>query len=239
MKMQDPDHIISALEKVIHTRFKKKHYAHEAICHKSYAYDGRAEALKHNERLEFLGDAVLGMLITDELFRKLKDYQEGELSVIKSTLIRRETLAMLARTFNLGSFLLLSKGEENSGGRARDSILANALESLIGAIFLDRGVRVVKKFILTLFKELLEKIPSEVHLKEYKNLFQEMSHIKFKVNPTYQITSETGPDHQKLFEAVVTVHGEIFGRGTGHSKKEAEKNAAKVGYEKILKMNNH
>lgn len=233
------DTVISKLEKVIHHHFKKKHFAHEALCHKSFVYDGKTSELKHNERMEFLGDAILGMIITDILFRRLTDYQEGELSVIKSTLIRRETLAMLAHHLNLGEFLFLSKGEEASGGRMRDSILANAFESLIGAIYLDSGIRSVKRFISTQFKELLSKIPHEVHMKEYKNLFQEMAHIKYKTNPLYQITSETGPDHKKIFEATVSINNEVFGHGTGSSKKEAEKNAAEAAYDKILKINNN
>lgn len=234
MKIKHSDETLSNLEKIIHHRFKKKHFAHEALCHKSFVYDGEKEDLKDNERLEFLGDSILGMVITDELFRRLEDYQEGELSVIKSTLIRRETLAMLARTLHLGKYLLLSKGEEASGGRDRDSILANAFEGLIGGIYLDGGIRAVKKFILLQFKGLLEKIPHEVHMKEYKNLLQELAHIKFKSNPTYAIVSETGPDHKKLFEATVSIQGEVYGKGTGLSKKEAEKNAARAGYEKIL-----
>ncbi|MBI1870342.1 MAG: ribonuclease III [Chlamydiae bacterium] len=225
---------IADLEKVIAHVFRHKHLAYEALCHKSYAYDGQQkEDLRNNERLEFLGDAILGMIITDEIFRRLKDYQEGELSVIKSTLIRRETLAMLARKMDLGRFLFLSKGEEASGGRERDSILANAFEGLIGAIYLDRGVRAIKKFILSQFKELLKKIPHEVHMKEYKNLLQELAHIQYKSNPVYAIISETGPDHKKHFEATVTIAGEIFGHGAGASKKEAEKNAAQIAYDKI------
>jgi ribonuclease-3 len=239
VKTKQSEDNISNLEKTIHYHFKKKHFAHEALCHKSYIYDGPKEEIRDNERLEFLGDAVLGMVITDELFRRLSDYQEGELSVIKSTLIRRETLAILARALNLGQFLFLSKGEDNSGGRERDSILANTLEGLIGGIYLDGGIRAVKKFILSQFKELLHKIPHEVHMKEYKNLFQELSHIKFKSNPIYEITSEWGPDHKKFFEATVSVGGTIFGKGEGSSKKEAEKNAAKIAYEKLLETNNH
>jgi ribonuclease-3 len=238
-KTKHSEDTISNLEKIIRYRFKRKHFAHEALCHKSYVYDGPKEEIRDNERLEFLGDAVLGMVITDELFRRLSDYQEGELSVIKSTLIRRETLSMLARSLNLGHFLFLSKGEENSGGRDRNSILANTFEGLIGAIYLDGGIRATKKFILAQFKELLHKIPHEVHMKEYKNLFQELAHIKFKSNPVYQIISEKGPDHKKFFEASVSVNEKIFGKGEGSSKKEAEKNAAKMAYEKLLETNDN
>ncbi len=234
MKSKYPTKIISKLEKAIHLRFKRKAFAYEALCHKSFVYDGPKSKLKDNERLEFLGDAVLGMIITDELFKKLKDFQEGELSVIKSSLIRGETLAMLSRSLKLGELLFLSKGEEASGGRERESILANAYEGLIGAIYLDRGIRVIKKFILSQFKHLLDKIPHEVHMKEYKNLLQELAHIQFKYNPVYAIISEVGPDHQKTFEATVSIHGEIYGKGTGNSKKEAEKNAAKVAYEALI-----
>lgn len=234
MSIDLPKKNVSNLEKAIHYRFKKKHYALEALSHKSFAYDNQKENPKHNERLEFLGDAVLGMVITDDLFRRFPDYQEGELSVIKSTLIRRETLAVLSRELDLGRFLLLSKGENLSGGRERDSILANTFESLIGAIYLDSGITAARKFILSQFKKFLSKIPYEVHMKEYKNLLQELSHIEFKVNPVYEIISETGPDHKKTFEAVVLIHGEPYGKGTGQSKKEAQKVAARTAYEKLL-----
>lgn len=224
------------LEKKIHHRFKNKAVAYEALCHKSYIYDGQTADFRHNERMEFLGDAVLGLIITDELFHRFGDYQEGELSVIKSMLIRRETLAALAKELDLGKLLFLSKGEDQSGGRQRDSIMANTLESVIGAIYLDAGHKAVKKFILNLFKELLDKIPHEVHMKEYKNLLQELSHIKFKTNPIYRIISETGPDHCKTFQSTVSINGTTLGNGEGLSKKEAEKNAAKAAYDTILNM---
>ena len=213
---------------------KKKALLNESLCHKSYVHDGNKHPVKDNERLEFLGDAVLGMVITEELMKKFPTYREGELSIIKSTLIRRETLAMLSGEMDLGKYLLLSRGEELSGGRERTSILANAFESLIGAIYLDSGVRASRLFILKRFKDLLSRIPEEVHHKEYKNLLQELAHIKFKSKPRYQIIHEDGPDHQKTFVTHVTIQGTVFGKGKGKSKKEAEKMAAKEGYYKIL-----
>ncbi|MBI1884414.1 MAG: ribonuclease III [Chlamydiae bacterium] len=234
MKTKSEEKLLAKLEKLIRHPFKHKHLAYEALCHKSFVYDGQKMDVKDNERLEFLGDSVLGLVITDVLFRKFETYQEGELSIIKSMLIRRETLAILARDIDLGKYLFLSKGEEASGGRSRDSILANAFESLMGAIYLDGGIRSARKFILSQFKGLLKKLPHEIHTKEYKNLLQEVSHIKHKSNPVYAIISETGPDHKKHFEATVTIKGEVYGHGSGPSKKEAEKNAAKAAYEKIL-----
>lgn len=234
MRTLFPKEKVAQLQKKIRYRFKKKHHLYEALCHKSFVFDGPKAKLKDNERMEFLGDSVLGMIITDELFRKLEDFQEGELSVIKSTLIRRETLAALAKKINLGEYLLLSKGEENCGGRDRDSILANAYESLMGGIYLDGGIRSIRKFILFQFDELLKRIPHDIHMKEYKNLLQELAHIQFKANPVYQIVTEKGPDHQKFFEAVVSINQEVYGTGTGPSKKEAEKMAAQAAYEKLF-----
>lgn len=236
VKTKYPTKIISKLEKKIHHRFKKKAWAYEALCHKSFVYDGPKNELKDNERLEFLGDSILGMIITEELFKKLEDFQEGELSVIKSTLIRRETLATLSKSLKLGDLLFLSKGEEASGGRERDSILANALEALIGAVYLDSGIRAVKKFILSQFKDFLDKVPHEIHTQEYKNLLQELAHVRFKFNPIYSIVSEQGPDHSKIFEATVSIHGEVYGQGSGTSKKEAEKNAAQAAYVKLTQQ---
>ncbi|MDP3981839.1 MAG: ribonuclease III [Chlamydiota bacterium] len=235
MKTTFADQKIHALELIINHTFKNKHLALEAICHKSYIFDGNNHPVKDYERLEFLGDAVLGMIISEELMKKFPEYREGELSIIKSTLIRKDTLAMISGNIGLGKHLLLSRGEESSGGRERSSTLANTFESVLGAIYLDRGLRASRKFILACFKDLLLRIPEEVHHKEYKNLLQELAHIKFKSKPRYQIIHEEGPDHQKIFETLVMIKGEIYGKGKGNSKKEAEKMAAKEGYNKIIK----
>ncbi|OGS20131.1 MAG: ribonuclease III, partial [Elusimicrobia bacterium RIFOXYA2_FULL_40_6] len=192
----------------------------EAITHKSYAIETNRDYW--NERLEFLGDSVLSCVIADYLFSMYPDSAEGHLSRIKSQFVSRQMLTKWAQELNLGEFILLSKGEEATGGRERESILSNALESLLGAIYLEKGFKTAKKFIIEYFSE--KKITSDFDL---KSKLQEIIQAKYKILPVYAVVNESGPEHEKCFEIEVSVKKKVLGKGTGKSKKEAEQQAAK------------
>jgi ribonuclease-3 len=218
---------MTQLESILGIKFTNKKLLEEAITHKSYAIEKNKPYW--NERLEFLGDSVLSCVVADYLYSKFPDSPEGYLSRIKSQLVSKQTLVKLARELNLGNFILLSRGEESTGGRTRESNLANAIEAIIGAIYLDKGFETAKNFILKHIAN--KKISLEV---DYKSKLQEISQAKYKVLPVYKVISETGPEHNKNFEVEVKVKNRILGIGRGKSKKEAEQLAAKEAI-KILK----
>jgi len=218
---------MTQLESVLGIKFTDKKLLEEAITHKSYAIENNKSYW--NERLEFLGDSVLSCVVADYLYSKFPDSPEGHLSRIKSQLVSKQTLVKLAKEINIGKFIFLSKGEELTGGRTRESNLANAIEAIIGAIYLDKGFETAKKFILKYIAN--KKISLEI---DYKSKLQEISQAKYKVLPVYRVISETGPEHNKNFEVEVKVKNRILGIGKGKSKKEAEQLAAKEAI-KILK----
>ncbi len=194
-----------------------------ALRHRSWcAENGGVES---NERLEFLGDAVLGVVITDHLYRSTPSEPEGVLARYRSELVNSSVLALLARRIDLGSMLLLGKGEEATGGRDKNSILADALEALIGAIYLDAGTEAAEAFIIELSRDLIEQVENEDLSTDHKSRLQETAARMFGELPRY-VLSEDGPEHAKSFTAKVTVGGELLGEGVGRTKKEAEQAAA-------------
>lgn len=199
--------------------------------HRSYVNEHRGENLKSNERLEFLGDAVLELVTTEYLFRNF-DRNEGELTNWRSALVKGVTLAKVAQGLNLGKYLKLSKGEEKSGGRDKDYLLANTVEALIGYIYIQGGYAksqlFIHKFILVLLQEILD---NNLHI-DAKSHFQEVSQEKVGVTPTYDVLSEKGPDHQKTFVMGVYLENELIAEGSGSSKQLAEQSAARAGLEK-------
>jgi len=217
-------------EKLISVKFKNKDLLDQAFVHKSYVNES-CEHKEHNERLEFLGDAVLELVVTEFLFSHYNK-PEGELTNFRSALVRGANLAEIAKKLNLGQYLHLGKGEEKSGGRQKGYILANAVEALIGAIFLDQGYKkcheFITKFIVSYLGEILEK-GLDV---DPKSRLQEISQSKFNVTPCYKLISESGPDHSKVFVMGVFVGEEKFGEGTGSSKQQAEQNAAAAAMKK-------
>ncbi|MFN3966231.1 MAG: ribonuclease III [Endomicrobiia bacterium] len=217
---------MTELESILGIKFTNKHLLEEAITHKSYAIEKNKPYW--NERLEFLGDSVLSCVVADYLYSKFPDSPEGHLSRIKSQLVSRQMLVKLAKELNLGKFILLSKGEESTGGRTRESNLANAVEAIIGAIYLDKGFEMAKKFIL-------KHIPSKQFSLEtdYKSKLQEISQAKYKILPVYRVVSENGPEHDKNFIVEVKIKNKILGIGKGKSKKEAEQQAAKEAIQKL------
>lgn len=201
-----------------------------ALTHRSYSYENGG--LPTNERLEFLGDSVLGLTITEELYHRHPDRSEGDLAKLRASIVNTHALADVGRDLTedgLGSYLLLGKGEENSGGADKSSILADGVESLLGAIYLERGASVVREVILRLFGNLLDTAPTLGAGLDWKSSLQELTASRGLGVPSYLVTS-TGPDHDKEFTATVVVAECEYGRGIGHTKKEAELKAAAAAW---------
>lgn len=216
------------IEKVLNYTFKNKDILKEALTHRSYNPHPHGV---NNERLEFLGDSVLGLVVAGQLYNLLSEKEEGVLSKIKANLVSRKNLYFWAKQMNLGKFMLLGQGEIASGGRERASILSNAVEALLGAVYLDGGFVEVSKVILAWFKT--QKI--EVDLQDYKSVLQEYLQKSGKSVPDYEIVETIGPEHDKIFTAVVYEQGKELGRGKGHNKKSAHQDAAKNALAKMHK----
>lgn len=216
------------LEKTISIRFRNKDLLLQALTHKSAVR--RSTVKKHNERFEFLGDAVLELIVTEHLFR-VSDKPEGELTNWRSALVKGEHLAVVAREISLGEYLFLSKGEEASGGRDKGSTLANALEALIGAIYLDQGFEGAQQFCNTFIVGKLDQILQSGQTRDEKSLFQEKSQEVYGITPHYEVVSEEGPDHEKEFTCAAYIGKEQIAEGKGNSKQRAEQAAAKEGLE--------
>jgi len=215
------------LEKSISFAFRDKDLLAQALTHRSAVRQSRAHG--HNERLEYLGDAVLELVATEYLFRKFEDKTEGEMTNLRSALVNRENLSTVARDIQLGDYLSMSRGEEASGGRTKDSTLCNALEALIGAIHLDQGFDAARAFCNGHILIRLGRIIASGKDRDEKSLFQERAQELLGVTPHYEVIREEGPDHEKAFTCAVYVSDEEVARGTGLSKQRAEQDAAKEG----------
>jgi len=203
-----------------------------ALTHRSYAFE--QEIPVNNERLEFLGDAVLGLVVTDMAYREFPELPEGELAKLRAAIVNMSALADVARDLDLGQFLLLGKGEEMSGGRDKPSILADALEAILGAVHLDRGLDTARKLIERLFRPRMVAYVRGEGERDYKTILQELASSELRALPEYRI-AERGPDHEKEFSATVYLAGQSWGSGTGRSKKEAEQQAAHEAYLRLSK----
>lgn len=203
----------------------------QALTHRSFTNENPGLSHSDNERLEFLGDAVIELCISDILMKKFPEYTEGQLSKLRSLIVNEHTLAELARNLEIGNYLLLGKGEESSGGRAKSSLLSNTLEAVIAAIYLDCGFEHVYAFLKTIFDPLIAEGEKNIIFKDYKTALQETSMSRFKENPRYTLIAESGPDHDKTFEIRLTVAGSLSTTGIGKSKKEAEQRAAQKALE--------
>jgi len=224
--------LLQSLEKQLRLKFKNLKLLKQALTHRSYLNEHPKEKIEHNERLEFLGDAVLELTVTEYLYQNFNN-PEGDLTSWRASLVNTNTLSVLAKNLGLNNFLFLSRGEAQSVGKARDVILADAFEALIGAIYLDQGVKKTKEFIN---KNLLVKLPKIIEEKLYKDPkshFQEIAQAQFKITPTYKVLKEEGPAHQKTFTVGLFLGDKLISRGQGSSKFEAEVAAAKKGLEKI------
>lgn len=225
-----PDY--SAFEKHIHIEFNNKDLLRQAFTHRSYLNEHREADWNHNERLEFLGDAVLELVSTHYLFEKFPDRPEGELTAIRAALVNTISLAETAQELGMNEYLLLSKGEAQDRGRARQFILANALEALIGAIYMDTGIGEAKKFIDNTLLVKTDRIVEKHLWQDAKSRFQELSQEHGGVTPTYRTLEENGPDHNKTFTIGVFLNETEIARGEGASKQEAEQEAAQKGIKK-------
>ncbi|EGO65156.1 ribonuclease III [Acetonema longum] len=218
---------LSALSDKIGIRFSDLILFHQALIHTSYANEYKGVDIVDNERLEFLGDAVLDLVISDYLYRYFPRLPEGELTKARATIVCEQTLAQHAVKLGIGEHLLLGKGELSSGGRERVSILADAFEAVIGAIYLDAGFNCVFEFILKHFQRDLLMVERGEYNNDYKTILQERVQKNTDGKVQYEVVSERGPDHDKLFEVAVSVNGRRLGIGAGKTKKESEQNAAK------------
>ena len=212
--------------------FKNEKLLVTALTHKSYVVNNAEDGDINNERMEYLGDAVLELVTSDFLYKNYKDMSEGEMTKLRASLVCEPALAIDAREINLQDFIYLGKGEENTGGRNRESIISDAFEALIGAIYLDGGMNEASKFINTF---VLNDIEHKQTFYDSKTVLQERVDATNLGNVQYEIVNESGPDHNKVFDAVVKLNGEIVGKGTGHTKKQAEQNAAVNALNKINK----
>ena len=225
--MKEPD--FSKFEKVIGINFKNKELLRQAFTHRSYLNEHRDLELVHNERLEFLGDAVLELIVTEYLYGKYPDADEGDLTSFRSALVNAITLSDAAAKIGMNEYLLLSKGESKDMGRARQIILANTIEALIGAIYLDQGYDAARYFISANVFNLMEKIIEEKKWLDAKSEFQELAQDHEGLTPSYKTTKEEGPDHDKKFTVAVYLGKTKVAEGEGRSKQEAEQNAASAG----------
>jgi ribonuclease-3 len=229
----------SILEKKLGLNFKNKDLLTQAFAHRSYLNENSDFKLNHNERLEFLGDAVMELIVTEHLYKEYPEKSEGELTNWRAALVNAKMLTSVAEEIGFNEFLLLSKGESKEGGKARAYILANTFEALLGAIYLDLGYNATDEFIKKYLMVKLDKIIKTGSYKDSKSRFQEEAQDKKGITPSYKVIKETGPDHNKNFVVGVFLGDEQIAEGQGSSKQEAEESAAKAGLEiKNWKNNN-
>jgi ribonuclease-3 len=216
-------------EKHIGIRFRKLELLNLAFCHRSYANESGAD-ISNNEKLEFLGDSVLGLVVSEYLYRTLTDKAEGDLARIKSFVVSEDSLAEIAKSIKVDNFILIGKGEEYSGGRSKKAILADCMEAVIGAFYLDSGFKASRSFVLKYLVPEINKVLENRHKKDYKTLLQEYVQKRYKSYPRYSLVKKTGPDHDRTFWIEVTIQGKSYGPGKGKNKKEAEQHAAGIAY---------
>jgi ribonuclease-3 len=221
---------LESLDRALGVSFRDPSLREAALTHRSYAFERGATVT--NERLEFLGDSVLGLVVTDMAYLAYPDMPEGALAKLRAAIVNMTALADVARSLGLGDVVLLGKGEELSGGRDKASILADALEAVFGAIYLDRGLSVTRELIERLFRPRMEAYVRGEGDRDYKTILQELASQELRSMPEYRL-EERGPDHEKEFTATVHLSGEPFGTGTGRSKEEAEQQAAREAFARL------
>jgi len=221
---------LDALDRTLGVRFHDAGLRAAALTHRSFAFEEGLTVT--NERLEFLGDSVLGLVVTDMAYTSYPDLPEGQLAKLRAAIVNMQALADVARGLGIGDLILLGKGEEQSGGRDKASILADALEAIFGAVYLDDGLDRARALIERLFRPRMEAYVRGEGDRDFKTILQELASQRLRSLPSYEV-AEDGPDHQKEFTAVVSVAGEELGAGTGRTKKEAEQHAAREAYERL------
>lgn len=224
------------LEKNLGVFFKNKGLLKQALTHRSFLNEAKEKGLFSNERLEFLGDAILSFWISTQIYNRFPNLAEGELTFIRTHLVRTETLTRLSQKLNLGQYLMMSKGEEMGGGRENLSLLANTFEALTGAIFCDQGIDMAGNFLHQQFDELLASIKDAESLKDSKSMLQEFVQAQGRPSPVYKLLSAEGPDHQRLFTMGVYLDDKLITQGTSRSKQEAEEASARKALEILSKI---
>jgi len=222
---------LAILQQTLGVSFNNPSLLEQALVHSSYINENPGFAPTSNERLEFLGDAVLGLVVAEKLYQDFPQFSEGKMTKLRSALVRRDTLARIARAIRLGDYLYLGKGEEASGGRNKLANLAGALEAVIAAVSLDQGAAAARDFTLGLLNEELEKVIGRGAGVDYKSQLQELIQSRQQLAPTYNVIEAMGPDHDKRFTVEVRVGDTVLGRGSGKSKKIAETEAARSALE--------
>ena len=219
--------MFAKLEKALGYRFKDDRLITEALTHKSY------KKPYNNERLEFLGDAVIDLIVAQYLYEKFSDSDEGILSKTRASIVNEHGLAKLASMIGLGEFLFISNAEENNNGRKKSSLTSNAFEAVMGAIYLESGLKAVERIVIYMLQKAYPKIDLETLSKDYKTALQEMTQSLEAITPEYEMIGSRGPDHKKMFEVQVSLHGKSLAKAVGKSKKDAQQKAAKIAIERL------
>nr|MBC7245857.1 ribonuclease III [Chloroflexota bacterium] len=225
---------LAPLQKGLGISFRNPLLLLQALTHSSYLNENPTCSWSDNERLEFLGDAVGDFLTAEFLYERFTHWQEGELTSVRAELVRSETLARFAQQIGLGHYLLLGHGEEQSGGRTRVTVLSDAFEALLGAIYVDQGLEAARRFFLPLLQPLVETFSTVAQWRDAKSRLQEWAQAVLHETPSYRTVREEGPDHAKQFTVEVIIGGQVRGQGTGRSKQAAEQAAAQAALEMIL-----
>ena len=218
------------LERRAGIRFREVSRLNLALCHRSYAHEAGPETVANNEKLEFLGDAVLGLAISDELYATGVRRTEGDLARIKSFVVSEDTLYDWAMQLGLQDYVLIGRGEERSGGRGKKAILADAMEAIIGAYYLDSGAAAAQAFVLRFLRIEIDRVWSNTHRQDFKTLLQELAQRRYRCYPRYRVVRQEGPDHDRTFWIEVKLNDHAYGPGSGKNKKEAEQEAAAQAY---------
>lgn len=222
----------AGLQSTLGVTFRDPILLQQSLVHRSYLNENPDFPLPSNERLEFLGDALLGFVVAEKLYAEFPDLQEGDLTKLRTALVRRETLASVARSLSLGDYLYLGQGEEQSGGRHRQSNLSHALEAVIGAVLIDQGFAVAKELVLRLLHKVPGKMIGEEWIEDHKSRLQELVQAERRTIPIYRVIAEDGPGHNRLFTVEVVVGEEVLGQGSGNGKRAAEQEAARSALER-------
>lgn len=228
--MEDRKEGLAALERALDVSFENRALLEEALTHRSFVNENPQNGARDNQRLEFLGDAFLGLAVGDWLFRRFSEAQEGELTSLRAWIVCTESLAAIARELALGEHLRLGRGEEASGGAERPANLCAAFEAVVGAIYLDQGAERAMRWVHQLLERRAREIEAQRWRKNAKSFLQEYTQAVWRITPSYRIVREEGPDHAKVFTAQVLVGDEVWGEGTGPSKQAAQQAAAEAAY---------
>ncbi len=224
---------LAALQQILGISFNDLSLLEQALVHSSYINENPGFAPTSNERLEFLGDAILDFVVAEKLYHDFAQFTEGEMTKLRAALVRRDTLTSMARAISLGDYLYLGRGEEASGGRHKPANLAGVLEAIIAAIYLDQGLATTKGFILCLLDKKLQRVVSQGAEVDYKSQLQELIQARHQQTPAYQLVEAVGPDHDRRFTVEVKVGDTVLGKGSGKSKKMAETEAARSALEQV------